>query len=263
MDKLELKEAGIKIEDRWLIRHISLKLPAGQLTALAGPNGSGKSTALKLLAGIWQPTEGQAFLNDQLLNTFRQRELARHISFIPQDTHITFSFTTRDVVAMGRHPHLGRFELEREQDQQAIREAMVRADILHLADRRVTELSGGERQRVVIARSLATQNNIILLDEPTANLDISHTIDVLNLCYELANEGKVIAIALHDLNAAARYAHHIVLLSEGRIVKSGAPSEVLIDDIIRGVFNVNTLRASVPGDGTMLFFYKNERLPDL
>jgi iron complex transport system ATP-binding protein len=256
MSNLELFEVGIKMADRWLIRDASLTLRAGELTTLVGPNGSGKSTLLRILAGIWYPTEGKVLLNKRELKTFSQRELAQQIAFAPQDTHIAFAFTSRDIVAMGRHPHLGHFEAESKQDQKRVEEAMRRADVLHLSNRRVTELSGGERQRVIIARSLATDANIILLDEPTANLDISHTLDVLELCKELAAEGKTVAIAIHDINAAARYASHAVLLSAGRVVEDGLPSKVFTRSTINKVFNVDAECIDVP-DGKTLFFFKS------
>jgi iron complex transport system ATP-binding protein len=224
------------------------------LTVFVGPNGSGKTTLLRLLAGLWSPNEGRVVLNGREIGSIPKRELARHISFVPQDTHLGFAFTVRDVVMMGRHPHLGRFEREREQDRRSVEDAMARADVLDLSDRLVTEISGGERQRVIIARSLATEAGAILLDEPTANLDIAHVLDVLNLCRQLADEGKIIAIATHDLNAAARYANQIVLLQAGHIAAFGPPSEVIIDSVIRKVFGVQIERAiSAKGESAYLF----------
>ena len=225
--KLQLRGAGVRVENRWLVRGASLVLHAGSLTAFVGPNGSGKTTLLRLLGGLWQPTEGRVLLDDDDLHLIRRRELARRISFVPQDTHLAFAFTVRDVVMMGRHPHLGRFERERDADCRACMEAMERADVAHLARRLVTELSGGERQRVIIARSLATETDAILLDEPTANLDIRHALDILDLCRTLADEGKTIGLAIHDLNLAARCANQVALVCAGRIFAAGAPDVVL------------------------------------
>ncbi|MEJ7710913.1 MAG: ABC transporter ATP-binding protein, partial [Pyrinomonadaceae bacterium] len=150
-------------------------LRPGQLTALVGPNGSGKTTLLRLLAGLWQPSQGRATLDDEDLRKLSRRVIAQRVSFVPQDTHLSFDFTVRETIAMGRHPYLGRFESEGARDREAISDAMERSDVAHLAHRLVTELSGGERQRVVIARSLATRAGAILLDEPTANLDVAHS----------------------------------------------------------------------------------------
>jgi iron complex transport system ATP-binding protein len=253
---LELRGAGIKIDERWPVRGATLSLRPGRLTALVGPNGSGKTTLLRLLGGLWQPTEGGVLLGGRDLHTITRRELARCVAFTPQDTHLSFAFTVRDVVAMGRHPHLGRFEREGERDRRAVEEAIGRADVAHLTGRLITELSGGERQRVLIARSLATEADTILLDEPTANLDIAHALDVLDLCRNLVEEGKSVALAIHDLNLAARYATEIVLVNEGRVVTAGTPEEVLSDAAIREVFGVRAERAVGPGGGTAFLFHR-------
>jgi iron complex transport system ATP-binding protein len=255
---LELREAGIKIDERWPVRGATLSLRPGRLTALVGPNGSGKTTLLRLLGGLWRPTEGGVFLGGHDLHTIPRRELARRVAFTPQDTHLSFAFTVRDVVAMGRHPHLGRFEREGERDHRAVEEAIGRADVTHLTGRLITELSGGERQRVLIARSLATEANTILLDEPTANLDIAHALDVLDLCRDLVAEGRSVALAIHDLNLAARYATAIVLVNEGRVVTVGEPEEVLSNSAIREVFGVRTERAVGPDGVTAFLFHRPE-----
>jgi iron complex transport system ATP-binding protein len=255
---LEISGAGVEVDGRWLVRHASMALRPRHLTVLVGPNGSGKTTLLRLLSGLWRPSEGRALLDGQDLHMIRRRELARRVAFTPQDTHLSFAFTVRDVVSMGRHPHLGRFEREGERDARAVEEAMTRADVAHLAERFVTELSGGERQRVVIARSLATQADAILLDEPTANLDIAHALDVLDLCRKLADDGKTIALAIHDLNLAARYATEVALISAGRIVATGAPDDVLSETEILDVFGVRAGRAVAPGGEVVLFFQRDK-----
>jgi len=237
-----LAAAGFELDGRWLVRDVSLALTRGRLTALLGPNGSGKTTVLRLFAGLWTPTAGRATLDDRPLARSNRRVLATRVTFVPQDTHVGFAFTVRDIVAMGRHPHVGRFERERESDRQAVLDAMARADVSHLADRLVTELSGGERQRVLIARSLATEAETILLDEPIANLDIAHAIDVLTLCRALTRQHHAVVIALHDINAALRYADDAVLLKDGRVAASGPTSDVLRPDVIRDVFDVEVER---------------------
>ena len=178
----------------------------GQFVAMAGPNGSGKTTVLGCSPACWTPAEGAASLEGRALTSLPRRAIARAVTIVPQDTHVAFAFTVRDVVAMGRHAHVGRFERERPVDRRAIEAALARADVTHLADRSVNELSGGERQRVLIARSLATEAAHILLDEPIANLDVAHALAVLQLCRQLADEGRAVAMALHDLNAAMRFA---------------------------------------------------------
>ena len=157
MNVLTLTDGGVNFGQKWLVRGASLVLRPGSLTALVGPNGSGKTTLLKCLAGLITPTEGTVVLDGKSVRRFPRRELARKITFVPQDTHLAFAFTVRDVVAMGRHPHLRRFELETVADRQAIESALIRADVAHLSQRNVIKLSGGERQRVILARSLATE----------------------------------------------------------------------------------------------------------
>lgn len=254
--KLELHQAGIQIDDHWLVKDATLELAAQSLTALVGPNGSGKTTLMRLLGGLWSASAGDVRLDDKSINSYKRIELARRIAFAPQDTHLGFAFTVREVVGMGRHPHLGRFEREGERDRTEVHAAMRRADVLHLAERLVTDLSGGERQRVVIARSLATEAEALLLDEPVANLDIGHALDVLELCRELAREGKTILIALHDLNLAARYADEVVLMSRGHILAAGAAGRVLTDDAIARVFGVHTTRTDTPTGETSLHFQR-------
>jgi iron complex transport system ATP-binding protein len=257
--KLALQNAGLEIDGRRIVRGVSLELRGGSLLALIGPNGSGKSTLLRLLGGLWQPSEGAALLDGQSLKALPRRAIARGIAYTPQDTHLDFAFTVREIVMMGRHPHLGRFQPEGELDRAAAGEAMRRADVAQLAERFVTELSGGERQRVLIARSLATEAPIILLDEPTANLDIAHALDLLALCRALAREGKAIAIALHDLNLAARFADEIVLLDRGVVAACGATAAVLSPEIIGEVFGVQVKRASSESGEEVFLFHHNRR----
>jgi iron complex transport system ATP-binding protein len=217
-------------------------LGAARLTAFIGPNGSGKTTLLRVLAGLLAPSAGHVTLHGINVQDLGRRALSQRIAFVPQDTHVRFAFTVRETVEMGRYPHLRRFERLHRQDHDIVDEAMHRADVWHLAHRAVTTLSGGERQRVIIARSLATQAEVLLLDEPTANLDIAHALDVLELCQQLAHEGKTIGLAIHDINAAARYATHVVLMSAGHIVQQGTLQEVLQEAQLNHVFDVCTDR---------------------
>ena len=235
---LRLEAAGLAIDDRWLVRGLDLTLTPGVFTALVGPNGSGKTTALRLLGGLRRPTEGRAVIDGADVARVGRRELARRITFVPQDTHVAFAFTVRDVVAMARHAHRGRFEREQPGDVRAIDEALERCDVTRFADRAVNELSGGERQRVLIARSLATEAPHILLDEPISSLDIAHALDILALCRTLAHDGRAIVAALHDLNAALRFADDAVLLDRGRVAGTGRAAEALTPEAVRRVFGV-------------------------
>jgi iron complex transport system ATP-binding protein len=242
--------AGLSIAGRWLVRDASISVEPGRLLALLGPNGSGKSTLLRLLAGAWAPSAGTITLDGAPLARVPRRALARAVALVPQDTHIAFAFSVREIVAMGRHAHLGRFERERAADRAAISEAMARADVAGIADRDATELSGGERQRVLIARSLATEARHLLLDEPTASLDVAHALDVLALCRRLADDGHAVAVALHDLNLARRYATDAVLLREGVVVASGPADRVLTPALVGDVFGVTVSIATPPPPDT-------------
>lgn len=257
--KLELQNAGVQFDGRWIVRGLSLELRGGTLLALLGPNGSGKSTMLRLLGGLWRPSEGAALLDGKNLNGLSRRLLARAVAYTPQDTHPDFAFTVREVVMMGRHAHLGRFQQGSDRDRAAVQEAMCRADVAYLADRLVTELSGGERQRVLIARSLATEAPIILLDEPTANLDIAHALDVLELCRALTREGFAIAVALHDLNHAAQFADEALLLQHGSVIAAGVTTAVMSPEIIGAVFGVKVSPATAESGQPFFFFHRREK----
>jgi iron complex transport system ATP-binding protein len=251
---LSLEHAGVAIDGRWLVRDVDVAVTPGAFTAFVGPNGSGKTTVLRLLAGLVAPSEGRVWLDEADIRLRGRRDLARRVTFVPQDTHVAFAFSVRDVVAMGRHAHLGRFERERGADRRAIDDAMARCDVAHLAERAVNELSGGERQRVLIARSLATEAAHVLLDEPIANLDIAHALDVLVLCQALAREGRGIGVALHDLNAALRFADQTVLLDRGRVAGAGPTRSVLTPEAVRDVFGVRVERAGAASVGPVLVF---------
>jgi iron complex transport system ATP-binding protein len=261
MHELAGHHVSVAIDGRWLIHGINVALRAGNFTAFLGPNGSGKTTLLRVLAGLLAPTEGHVTLHGRKVQSFGRRVLSQHIAFVPQDTHVSFAFTVRESVEMGRHPHLKRFERLRAHDHDIIEDAMRRADVSQLANRFVTTLSGGERQRVIIARSLATQAEVLLLDEPTASLDIAHALDVLDLCQQLTEEGKAIGLAIHDINAAARYATSIVLLSAGRMVKQGTPEDVLQVAHLNQVFDVCTDRTHA-ASGTPVFVFSRARQED-
>ncbi len=254
--KIRLDRAGIRIERHWLVRNVSMEVLPNRITALVGPNGSGKSTVLRMLAGLWRPSEGHVSVDGSEMASLGRRDLARRIAFVPQNPRIDVPFTVRDVVSMGRHPHLGRFESTRPRDLEAVESALARVDVTDLADRRVNELSGGEFQRVVIARSLATEAEAILLDEPTSNLDLDHSLETLELLSRLAAEGKAIAVALHDLNAVARWADHAALLHRGRLRAHGTVLQVLSDELLVPVFEVDIERLQSSRGVPALMFHR-------
>jgi iron complex transport system ATP-binding protein len=193
-------------------------------------------------------------LKGRAINTLHRAEIAREITYVPQESQFEFDFTVREIVLMGRYPHRGRFDRETMEDRKATDEALGRTDVASLAERSVMRLSGGEKQRVLIARSLATRASILLLDEPTANLDVDHSLDVLNLCRSLANEGRAVAIATHDLNAVYRFADEVALVDKGQLVGAGTPKKVLTRQNLERTFNV-TSEELTGADGTPLLLF--------
>lgn len=233
-----------------VVQELSLTVGAGEMLAIAGPNGSGKSTLLGLLSGVLAPTAGRVSMDDRDLRATDRRAVARMIAVVPQDATITFPFTVAEIVLMGRAPHRRSFGIESPRDVAMAERAMERTGVRAFADRPITELSGGERQRVVIARALAQEPRILLLDEPTTHLDLRHAAAVLDLLAELnASDGVAVVAVLHDLTSAALYFGRIAFLRAGRLVAEGPPAVVIEEATIRQVFDVDV---RVWRDGDML-----------
>jgi iron complex transport system ATP-binding protein len=236
---------------RPILKEINLEVKRGELIGLIGPNGAGKSTLLKLMMKLWKPTEGSIVLNDQRLEDWTQKMLAREVAYLPQNPVFESAFTCKEVVMMGRYAHLDRFERESAGDEVIVREAMTRTETTHLSDRLITELSGGERQRVLLARTLAQEARLILLDEPTSNLDPHYQLDLLNLIESLVEKGFMVMMDIHDLCLAARYGHRLVLLHQGRVVADGHPEIVLTPDHLRSVYGIEAEVARHPKTGRL------------
>lgn len=213
---------------RPVLDEITTQFPAGQMIGILGANGAGKSTLLKLLATILQPGSGNIVIQERSLSQWSQREIAREMAYIPQEMHTPFPFRVMELVLMGRIPHLPGFGFGGPEDHRAALEALCAVDAEHLQARRFTELSGGERQRVVMARALAQSPRILILDEPTAFLDIHHQVMVMKLLAQWrAKTGGTVIAALHDLNLAAQFFQSVILLKDGRILAQGATETTL------------------------------------
>lgn len=224
-----------------VLNHLDLDVPKGDFMGIVGPNGSGKSTLLKLLSGVLRPQSGEIFLHERSIDQFHPKELARSLAVVPQSTESIYNFSAYAVVAMGRYPYQGRWSKEGIKDQKIIQRVMEQTDTWRFRQRNIQELSGGERQRVIIARALAQEPEIILLDEPTANLDIGYQIEIFDLLQELNSEGVTIVTVLHDLNLAAQYCAHLVMVSQGRIFACGTPDEVITQKNIREVYQTEVV----------------------
>jgi iron complex transport system ATP-binding protein len=215
---------------------IDLHVRSGEFIALLGPNGSGKSTLLRLLLGALRPAAGSVRFRGRALEAWARDELAREIGVVTQGEELAFPLTVRELVAMGRYPHLGAWRRERAHDRAAIARALERCEVAHLAGRPMLELSGGERQRARLARALAQEPRTFVLDEPTAALDIAHEMELFELMSALAGDGATVVLVTHNINIAARYATRLVLLERGRSAAEGAPAEVLQQHIVEQVY---------------------------
>jgi iron complex transport system ATP-binding protein len=239
---------------RMVLRGVDLALERGGLVALLGPNGSGKTTLLKILNGILSPRAGHVALDGDNLAAFSRRAIARRIALVPQEVNVPFAFTVREMVLLGRTPHIRPLFGESARDRAAIDRALALTETRALAARVFGELSGGERQRVMVAMALAQvlldpglKPAVLLLDEPTVHLDINHQIEVLELIRKLNRErGLTVLATMHDLNLAALYFDRLMLLSDGRIITEGTPRAVLSKERVQGVFGTDVLVADHP-----------------
>jgi iron complex transport system ATP-binding protein len=221
-----------------VLRQINLTIPPGQLWCVLGPNGSGKTTLLRLMAGLLNPGGGLLLLEGISLSRMSNRNLARRLALVPQETQPAFDYSVLQVVLMGRSPHMGTFGFDRRVDLVVARDCMSKTDTLRLEHRPFDELSSGERQRVVIARALAQQPKVLLLDEPTSFLDIGHQLQIYRLLRRLAADGMTVVCVSHDLNLAGLYADQLVMLSAGQIAACGSADSVLTAEVIRRVYQV-------------------------
>jgi iron complex transport system ATP-binding protein len=221
------------------VQDVTVRVERGQVVGILGPNGSGKTTLLRLLAGMLRPESGTVTLDGTNVASIARAALARSIAVVPQETHLAFDYSVLEIALMGRYPHLGTFELEGPRDVAVAREALAATGTLALERRSFATLSGGEKQRVVIASALAQQAEILLLDEPTASLDLGYQFDIAALLARLNRERQItIVVATHDLNFAAGLCSSLVMLSDGRVVAAGRTDDTLTSLSIQALYGV-------------------------
>jgi len=246
---LEIENLSAGYGQRRVLHEINLKLDSGHVLALIGPNGSGKSTLIRAVSGAAGLFAGQISLNGHSLPAISAQQRARLLAVVPQARNLPSAFTAWETVLLGRTPHLGWLGLTSALDEDLTRQAMQRTDTLELADRRIGELSGGEQQRVLLARALAQAAPLLLLDEPTAHLDLKYQVTLLDLVRNLAHQdGYGVLVALHDLNLAARVADEVAVIIQGRLAAFGTPAEVLRPELLSEVYHL-PLQVIPNGDG--------------
>jgi len=230
---------NVRFGRKHILKDVSLKIEPGRLYAIVGPNGSGKTTLLNSILKTVDSSGGSVYLYGNDNKRMGAKAIARMVSAVPQSTAIEFDFTVEEVVMMGRMPYLSRFRTESPDDFEIVDQSLRLADVEWLRERLINRLSGGERQRAVIARAICQTTGLILMDEPVSSLDIHHQISVLNTVRGLVqNSGVTVMLVLHDLNLAMQYSDEVVLMDDGRIVKTGAPEEVLTPGNIGGVYGI-------------------------
>jgi len=240
MVSLQIQQVYFSYLDGLVLHNINLSIKTGEMVGLLGPNGSGKTTLIKLASGVLKPKQGEIKLDDSSLSQLSRKSIARSVAVVPQQFNIPFAFTTTEVVMLGRTPFLRVFAGESKVDKQFVSKALELVGISELKERRFDELSGGERQKVILAMALAQQPTLLLLDEPTVHLDITHQVEILELVRRLNVErGLTVIAAMHDLNLASLYFNRLILLKEGRVSADGTPAQVLTEDRIREVFSAS------------------------
>ena len=228
---------------------VSMAVPGGALYAVLGPNGSGKSTLMKALMGSVPVSAGDALVDGKPAGAWDRREMAMTVGVVSQSESAAFPLTVRELVGMGRYPHLSALGSERDEDRAAVARALTQCDVENLQHRDVGTLSGGERQRVRIARALAQEPKALVLDEPTGSLDIHHEMAILELLRASADQGMTVLVVTHGLNLAARFADRVLLLSEGRVAAEGTPREVMRRDVLADVYRWPVSVESDPATG--------------
>ena len=248
---ISLKQISFSYRTQVVLQDITLEIPRQSLLALIGPNGGGKTTLLRVMSKALKPQHGTVSLDGRPLESHSARGLAQKLAVISSEQHFEFPFSVTDVVAMGRFPHLNRLERMSDRDWKIVHEAMEKTSVLDFRNRSISQLSSGEKQRVLIARAIAQQPSILMLDEPNAHLDINHQIAVFNLLQTLNRQHQMtVIVVLHDLSAAAAFCETMVLLHRGQVVHTGTPREVITAELIQQTYGAEVTVFPSPVGGS-------------
>ncbi|KUO68659.1 MAG: hypothetical protein APF77_14740 [Clostridia bacterium BRH_c25] len=252
---IQIEKLSFSYDLKKVLEQVDMNISKGSFFCLVGPNGSGKSTLLKVISSVLKPQKGVVYLEGRDINHMKNREKAKLLSFVPQNTSLEFDFRVSDVVLMGRYPYVNKLRGETGEDMEIAEKAMEYTNTTHLKDRSFMELSGGERQRVILAQALAQEPDILILDEPVSHLDLQHQVEILNLIKKMCVDRKLTAITvLHDLNMASAYSDYIVMMKEGKIMRQGTPFETLTTSNIKEIFSTDVY-VSVSPVGSKPYIY--------
>ena len=248
--RLRVENATIGYDKTVISEDISVEIPHNSFTAIIGPNGCGKSTLLRALARVLVPVKGRVMLDDQNISKYKPKVVAREFGLLPQTSLAPEGIRVVDLVARGRAPYQSLIQQWRKSDEEAVKTALEATRLTALGSRFIAELSGGQRQRVWIAMLLAQQTPIMLLDEPTTFLDIAHQYELMELLRDFHEDGKTVVTVLHDLNQAARYADHLIVMQQGKVITTGMPQDVLTKELVKEVFGLDAMICPDPATGT-------------
>jgi len=251
---IQVKALNFKYNIDDVLKQISLEINEGGFISILGPNGSGKTTLLKNICSILKPTEGEIDIYGKTIKAYKHKELAKILAVVHQNSEISFDFTVEEIVTMGRHPHVNKFQGESKMDKAIVERSLKLTETYHLKSKYIQNISGGERQRVMIARALCQQPQILLLDEPISHLDIKYQLEIMKLCRTLNDNKMTILTTLHDINMASRFSDTIVLMKLGEIIEIGSPKKVLTAENIKYVYDVDVEVINV-NKGSMPIIY--------
>ncbi len=254
MALITAQHLNVSLDGTAILRDLAFAVEAGTWVGLLGPNGSGKTTLLRALSGLL-PYAGTLTLDGRPVRAWKPPEMARQVAFVRQSTPLSFDFTVEELVLLGRSPHKGWLDRHTYADLALVRQALARVDLDGFARRSVLSLSGGERQRVFLAQALVQQADLLLLDEPTAHLDVHYQFELLNLVRALVQAGRTVVAVFHDIEQAARYADHLLVLDGGRLAAAGPPREVLTEALLAAVFRMQA-HLDTSADGTLRIYYQ-------